>query len=243
MSRRAIALLVVYPLALSLITLFVGISIASRKANAIAFAPGATRPDSKVARTFGEPKACVLAFLDAQGELAQLRLRIAGGEQVRPLLASSFYGGWSKGFATISSREVLGSQQTGPDKTNVKVKLLRTNNADPQTLTFVVERDPDSKTYVISEIRETCSLCDGTGMRKCYECGGTGTKQAIVEDKNEYGYVIGRRYANQACYACDGKGKVRCQLCKKRGYICRAPDLATEYDPDKNAVVFSSGDY
>lgn len=237
MSRKTITLLVIYPLVVSVITLFTAVAIATNRSSEMAFAPTAVKPDSKVAKTFGEPKACVLAFIDAQSELAQLRLRVAGGEQIKPLLASSFYGGWSKGFASISSREVLGSQQTGPDKSNVKVKLLRADNADPQTLTFVVEKDAQSNTYVISEIRETCSLCDGTGMRKCYECGGTGTKEELVEDKNDYGYVVGRHYENRACYECGGKGKVRCQLCGKKGYICRAPDLVTEYDADKNAVV------
>ncbi len=241
MKRSFLVLLFVYPLVICGLALFLGHRMVMGVANST-LSPSTKSVNTTATGSMNDPQACVLAFLEAHNQLAEMRLRVSGGEQVRPLLSESLYGGWAKSFSTISGKEVAEPHKTGPDSWNVKVKLMRMSDQDPQTLTFVVQKmttGGKDRAFVIEEVREACSACDGSGMRKCFECGGTGTQQVLVEDKNDYGYVVGRRYDSSACYECDGKGKSRCEVCGKKGYRNLAPDLVSYYDGESNSVVQS----
>lgn len=235
MDRRTLGIVILYPLLLCVLAIAVATSIARRPSPAPALIPDASsQADKEAMRAPGDPKACVLGFLDARTKLGDMQMRLAGGEAYKPFLTGAFFTGWSSNFATLKDKEIIDLQQTGPDRWNVKAKVYRPNVKEPENLTFVIRKTGDKAE--IAEIRQFCDTCDGTGKRNCDNCGGTGRVQQTVQDRNAYGYIVGSHMVSVACPHCGGKGKIPCERCGGQGYTTLAPDLAAEYDTDKNAV-------
>ena len=82
-----------------------------------------------------------------------------------------------------------------------------------------------------------CKKCDGEGkiesdksnrMKKCKKCDGKGKIDVFVDACHECGGHrkvecdctggLGKKHADDDCYACGGKGKHICPVCDGRGF-------------------------
>ncbi|HZK93665.1 MAG TPA: hypothetical protein VFC67_05615 [Prolixibacteraceae bacterium] len=63
----------------------------------------------------------------------------------------------------------------------------------------------------MSDIKSTCSKCNGKGIIKCPGCGGSGKLEQINEIRGETAIKV------VSCAGCHGRGTRTCGLCGGSG--------------------------
>jgi hypothetical protein len=181
---------------------------------------------------FTKPEDFALAYLEAYDEAAQTKVRYQGGDILHPFLDPVYFETWSKSYLNIENKEIISTTESGTGRWNVEIRAIRSYNTQPTLFTFIVSQASSESNqpeevpiFQISEIREKCNFCEGTGKVPCYSCGGTGSIESVVEDTDRWGYRIGTHVQNVACTDCGGSGKINCSVCNAIGYNQLNPDL------------------
>jgi len=156
------------------------------------------------------PRSAVLALWAAEDEKALERLEKPRTRACLDALTKASRARLEQHIRRYKERQIDSDEKLEADRWKVKASLTLFDKGDDngvRRVTYIVLKDADK--WKVSEAREDCGMCKGTGTRECYFCDGTGKRRTF----SLYGVPT------KTCDECGGSGRVKCSSCDGKGWV------------------------